>query len=218
VNSPNRICLLAIAALGLLASLAPSASADTVCSVKESPCSEANALAKGTVMKSSLKTGTTFTLTGVADQVVCNASAASYEITSNVPGKSGGTAIAFTTKSETFGECTSFFLGACSSFTATKLTGASKWVANSLSPGNGSVFLPPSGAILLEYTCKTSTCRFEVTASEKTHTMIGGATASETWQEPVKFVSGSGFCPSGATLKGERTFTSPSGAIYWMAG
>jgi hypothetical protein len=218
MTSTKRICMLGIAALALLVVLAPSASADTVCSVKESPCSEANALAKGTVLKSSLKTGTTFTLTAVADQVVCKASAASYEITSNIPGKSGGTAIAFTTKSETFGECTSFFLGACSSFTATKLTGASKWIANSLSPGNGSVFLPPSGALLLEYTCKTSTCKFEVTSGEKTHTMLGGTTASETWQEPVKFVGGTGFCPSSATLKGERVFTSPAGSIYWMAG
>lgn len=206
-----------IVLLGLYAALP--ASADTVCSVNEAPCSAAHAYAKGTQLTASTS-GTTFVFTSVADQVTCESSSVSYELTTNEVKAGSGAAALVSAKSESFSGCSSFFLGACSSFTASQLATGIKWLGDTKSAGNGYAPFAPGGAGRLTYTCGGTTCVYEAMFTERPRTFTGGkyGAVTEHLGEPFKWVSGPGFCPSVMTAKAERVFSAPEAALFWTVG
>lgn len=212
MKSPRIIGLVSAALLALLAlGGAGSATADGICKVNEAPCKAANAWPVGTVMKTSIKTGTLVTFKGTIE-VRCTGSTWSGELTQN---PTSGIAALLVGTAETFSGCT-LSGGACSLKAAEFWTGA-KWFADPKSPGNGYTGGTTPAAKQIEMTCGF-TCKWQPSGSleSNTHTYQGGTSATEKRSWRYTKVEGSAFfCGTELTMTAEREFTAPVGSIYW---
>lgn len=190
------------------------ASADSVCKVKEAPCSGANAWATGTVFEAKIKTGTQFKFDG-ARHYVCSGSTRSDRLVSNMTLK--GLPDTLEPKSETYTGCVSEELGFCTATTASLQH--SQWLADTAGTWNGSA-KAPSSAASITFNCSTElNCKW-LYHEQIAHTFKGGSPAIEFFKAQYVRSSESPWgCGIEVIVQGEREITSPNTSpIYWSYG
>jgi len=207
--------MLALALLAIF-HMPGSASADSLCSVNEAPCSSKNLVPT----KTKLQLGEApFQLNHFLDRVTCNQATGTYQVGQNALEGGKWFPIVVENISESFSECASAIAGTCSSVAATGYVGASKMLASTATAGDGVVLPGPTGATGYEYTCAGNHCVYEFNSKSGTHvhTFTGGNPARERLEDEFTFVKGWGLCPGFVTAVAHRVFTSPT-TLYWTQG
>lgn len=204
------------AALVVLAVGSGSASADSICKAKESPCGGASRWAVGTMFEARIKSGTKFNFVGFRNYT-CSESTRTDGLTSN----SGGVGFPATVslQKETFSGCFSLELGNCTATTA-GLPSSIKWFGDSASLGNGSAG-SPSTASSITLACPEAplTCKW-LFSEQLSHSYQGGSPAIETFRALyVRSGESNMFCGKEVNVEGERESFSPSSSpVYWSYG
>jgi hypothetical protein len=190
--------MLGLAAITAMAAMAfvgaSSASADDLCKVNESPCSETNKYPIGTVLKGSSKEAV---LTSGEFKVTCE-SAVEGKTTEDL---GAGKGLLGLIEKLTFSSCK----GSCTSATAIHTpymvtAFASSQTANVFSDGSGKPGASLGGCLGF------ATCVFETEAAEAVLKVIGGNPAHMK-AEAVKLKESSGVCPTSGTWTADYTMS-----------
>jgi hypothetical protein len=201
--------LAAVAAMALLAFLgASSASATTICTNTETPCSLANQYTTEAghmnEIEASLETGTTATLKNTSGSIedTCNTSTVKGSITN-----AGGAAATVT------GNVTELAFGGCTNTTTVNNAAAcSLEVHNIVNTDNGTV--TGSGCTVTIVLFGVS-CKFGVNNGTHLGVVTGGAMGTMDIEAVVRRIDGSSIlCPETGLWEAKYTVTNPNGGFY----
>lgn len=208
-----KLCCVATSVALVAAAFSAAASADSVCKVKEAPCSLANSWPSGTTFESKIKTGTQFKFDGFR-HYTCTESTRSDRLMFTNTAK--GLPMTLEPKSETYTGCTSVELGACTAVTGSMQS--VKWLADTTGTWNG--FTNATSIVTsITLNCTGLNCKW-LFLEQISHTYQGGNPAIETVKARLARSGESNmFCGTEVVMEGQREITSPSTSpIYWSYG
>lgn len=215
----KHLKFLAVAAgLALIAlAFSAGASADTICKVKEKPCSLGNRWAVATEFEATIKKGTEFKFDG-ARHYRCTGSSRTDLLTSNNVGAGGGIPDRVSLKSEKFSGCISAELGTCTAVTS-GFPSEIAWFANPESAGDG--YAESQSTVgSIKFNCSTELNCLWLFNKQISHTYKGGSPAIEYLKaQYVRSPESSFGCGIEVIVEGEREIVSPSSnPVFWSYG
>jgi|GEM_PF-5235698 len=212
----EKLALLLIAILALLALTAAPSSADALCKINETPCAAGNTYPVGTKFESSLTEGK-FHFAGKLHSVDCTASTMSAELTALAKPSAPGSPFLGEIISEEFKNCTSPTAGPCQTFKTKSIAAPIKFFASTKTPGDGLVETF-AGAKEIEMACTGLSCTWEYLALEEfpyVRTFTGGKPPTESIKVTYVRQSGSPFCGTTFVAEGKRQLSSPTPG-FWV--